>query len=285
MLLRLFERFPPTDLIFKDPGPRAPSEYEDEVARPFSRWFGMAPADLLFDKDVLDLGCGYGGRPVRFVEHGARGAGVEIAESVVASGLRYARGRGIDLDLRVGTGESIPFPAASFDLVTMYDVMEHVFKPREVVVECFRVLRPGGHLAVVFPPYYSVTAGSHLHGYATSVPGLNLVFRTSALKSATQKHLDRSGWKWRDFLRDVPTDKLWNLNGLTIRAFRQIVAESGFRPRLVRYMGQRDRRLSSKHGVRMLPLTPAFLMFQGLASLPVVREAFCTRVVALLERP
>jgi hypothetical protein len=59
--------------------------------------------------------------------------------------------------------------------------------------ETFRVLRAGGVLACVFPGYYSFFGGSHLEGYATSIPGLNLVF-TQALRSAARKYIDRHGW-------------------------------------------------------------------------------------------
>ena len=169
--------------------------------------------------------------------------------------------------------------------MTMFDVMEHVVEPSKVLAECLRVLRPGGRLALVFPPYYDITAGSHLPGYATTFPALNLFFTTRALRSATRRYLERSVWPWRDYLRDVPTDKLWNMNGLTVRKFHRITANSGFRSVLTRYIGHLDHRLSRSRGVKRAILMPAFLSAETLARLPVVREAFCWRVVAMLEKP
>ena len=286
-LLAIFTRFPPEpeNLIFRTPTGRPESEYENEVANPFARWFG-SPSRFTAEKDILDVGFGFGGRPVRFIETGARSvAGVEIDEAHVDAARAFASTKGVNFDARLGLGESLPFPDQSFDLITMYDVMEHVFRPRDVLAECLRVLRPSGQVAVVFPPYYSLFAGSHLHGYATSIPGLNLLFSTRALRSATRRHLDQTAWPWRDFLRDAPTDKLWNMNGLTVRGFRRLVAESAFEMRTLRYFATRDHRTSSKSRRAKLLLLPAFLFFEALAATPILREVFCSRLVAILEKP
>ena len=286
ILLSIFERFPPEYDIFVEPEGRAASEFEAEAGgAPFSAWFGLSPAELFEGRDVLDVGCGHGGKAIQYLRYGARSVtGIEIAEDLVAAAGEFARQREVAdrVGFAVGTGEQIPFADESFDLVTMDDVMEHVVSPAEVLDECRRVLRPGGRLALVFPPYYDLTGGSHLHGYATRVPGLNLVFSTRALKSATRKLFEREGIEYRRWLREEPTDKLWNMNGLTVRGFERLIDERDFEVEQVNLFGHLDRRVPNS-GKRSLP-RPVHAALEAGARAPILREAFCLRVCALLRR-
>jgi len=281
-LLFLFRSFPPTETIFKEAAGRAQTEYGDEVATPFNRYFGRG-SELLRGLDILDLGCGFGGRAVRFIEAGARSViGVEVEEEKITAARRFAAERGIaeKSQFLVGVGEDLPLPAACVDLVLMNDVMEHVIKPHKVLDEVYRVLRPNGRAAIVFPPYYDVIAGSHLHGYATRLPGLNLLFSTKALKSAATLLLEEQGIDFRRYLREVPSDKLWNQNGLTIRQFLRLLHERPFHIDLLLFLGHRDYRFRGYRGLRKLFSLP----FVVAANLPVIREAFCDRVCALLQK-
>jgi len=281
-LLTIFKTCPAKDSIFKDAAPRPQSEYDAECADPFYRWF-EADETMFTGKELLDLGSGFGGRSLRFLEYGAKSVtGVEISEGMVSYANQFANGRARFL---VGTGEKIPSADAQFDMVTMFDVMEHVISPPEVLNECWRVLRPGGILTVVFPPYYDITGGSHLHGYATTFPGLNLFFTTRALKSATHKLLDSQGVTYRQFLRDVPTDKLWNLNGLTVRRFRSLVRASSFHVERFDCLGHMERRLSRHTGGQLAWRLPFYAIPSAIAKIPLLQEIFCFRVCAVLRKP
>ena len=61
-----------------------------------------------------------------------------------------------------GTATDLPFDEASFDAVTMFDLIEHVRDDEAVLQEAFRVLKPGGFLLLTTPnadwhyPSYSV---------------------------------------------------------------------------------------------------------------------------------
>src|SRR5207244_8297664 len=48
------------------------------------------------------------------------------------------------VDVAVGTLEEAHFPAESFDVVTLFHVMEHVTNPRLVLAQVSRVLKPNG---------------------------------------------------------------------------------------------------------------------------------------------
>ena len=282
-LLALFRRFPIRDTIFKDPAGRAEAEYRSEIEMPFYRWFKLGP-EFFTDKDVLDLGSGFGGRTTRFAELGARVTGVEINDDTVARSRAFALSRRVAARFLTGTGEAIPCPDNSFDVVTMFDVMEHVVSPAAVLKECWRVLRPGACAAIVFPPYYNLTGGSHLHGYATTFPGLNLLFSTKALRSAASALLEQQNANWRSFLRDVPTDKLWNQNGLTVRGFHSLVGRTQFVVRRFDCLGHMELRLSRHRGAALWWRVPIYLPAMIAARTPVLQEAVCSRVAAILVK-
>ena len=263
---------------------RSASEYDDEVRLPTYKWFGEG-ADLFAGKDVLDLGSGYGGRTVRFKEYGAESVvGVEINERLTDAGEVWAAERGArGVTFRVGTGEAIPADDASFDLAVMVDVMEHVVDPSRVMGELHRVLRPSGQAAIVFPPYYALRGGSHLHGYATTFPGLNLLFRTSTLRRATARYLDERGVDWRSHFRNVPSDKLWTQNGLTVRGFLRLAERYGFARNRIRLTSHFENRKLAQGLSRRE--AASYAVFRALAQPPVLREAFCERVCALITKP
>jgi SAM-dependent methyltransferase len=97
--------------------------------------------------EILDLGCGTGGMLEPLRRFGAV-RGLDADERAVA----FCRARG---EKRVELLESdrLPLPDDSIDLVTAFDVLEHIEDDRGMVAEIGRVLRPGGSLLVTVPAY------------------------------------------------------------------------------------------------------------------------------------
>jgi SAM-dependent methyltransferase len=94
---------------------------------------------------LLDVGTGVGRMLTLAREAGWQATGVDIDPAVVA----YARARG--LDVRCGALPTLGLPAASFDLVTLWNVLDFVADPLALLAECRRVLAPGGRLFVRTP--------------------------------------------------------------------------------------------------------------------------------------
>lgn len=106
---------------------------------------------------ILDVGCG-GGRTVRKLADAAsrgRVVGVDYAPGSVATSRAVnasliAAGR---VEIRQASVSELPFPAASFDLVTAVET--HYYwpdLPRDVA-EVFRVVKPGGTAIVIAEAY------------------------------------------------------------------------------------------------------------------------------------
>lgn len=99
------------------------------------------------DLDILDVGCGAGNMIHHLAQYGCV-RGIEVDARPVS--IAQARG----YDVRQGDAtQTIPFPDASFDLVTALDVIEHVDGDTNIMREAHRVLRPHGHLLVTTPAF------------------------------------------------------------------------------------------------------------------------------------
>lgn len=92
---------------------------------------------------ILDAGCGMGELTEPLADRERHGV------DMVAEYVEIARSKGIDAV--VGELEHLPYPDATFDLVAVVDVLEHVLDLNAVVAECLRVLRPGGVLVARSP--------------------------------------------------------------------------------------------------------------------------------------
>jgi len=100
-------------------------------------------------RDVLDVGCNTGYGTLRFVPVASRVVGVDVSPRAIEAAMERARdGRP---EFVVTTGFELPFPAATFDLVTSFQVLEHVPDPLAFLRELARVLRPGGTVILATP--------------------------------------------------------------------------------------------------------------------------------------
>lgn len=95
---------------------------------------------------VLDVGAGVGGF---LPELAALGQRVHFTECDRAA-LGAASARGVAHGVRA-SAEALPFRNESYDLVCLFDVIEHVVDDARALEEVARVLRPGG-LAVLSVP-------------------------------------------------------------------------------------------------------------------------------------
>jgi ubiquinone/menaquinone biosynthesis C-methylase UbiE len=81
------------------------------------------------------------------------GAGPQVIPGTIP--LDYERGWDADV-------MPLPYPDGSVDFIHAYHFFEHLHDPRKMLLECERVLRPGGRLSIGVPYYASEIAFTDL---------------------------------------------------------------------------------------------------------------------------
>jgi SAM-dependent methyltransferase len=99
----------------------------------------------------LDVGCSTG-----FVVEAARDRGWDaVGLDLNPSAVEFGRSRG--LDLRAAALEDAAFEPASFDAVSLFDVLEHLLDPVQTLRASLRLLRPRGIIFLYVPNYDSAS--------------------------------------------------------------------------------------------------------------------------------
>lgn len=158
-----------------------PGQVEDDLWAEHIARYAFA-ARLAAGKRVLDLGCGTGYGTAELAKHATEAVGVDIA----ADAIKYATVHYPAAHfLRVPATE-LPFSDAAFDLVTSFELIEHLSDYRTLIEQAHRVLHPAGLFVVSTPNklYYAEARGAsgpnpfHAHEfeYAEYVAALHEYF-------------------------------------------------------------------------------------------------------------
>jgi SAM-dependent methyltransferase len=97
---------------------------------------------------LLDIGCFRG----EFIEHARANHGWDVA------GVEFSQRppNYYGLDIFYGDLASAPYAGASFDVVTLWAVLEHVYDPSRILTQVHRLLKPGGVTVILVPNFTSI---------------------------------------------------------------------------------------------------------------------------------
>ncbi len=134
-------------------------EYFNRMAGRFGKtycpgrtWQGVARMlfALIPPVDIADLGAGEGHLSQLLAKRAKTVVAVDNSEKMVEYGERLARDNGIhNLEYRLGDIENPPLEAQSVDLVLLSQALHHAGNPNRALQAAFRILRPGGSVAVL----------------------------------------------------------------------------------------------------------------------------------------
>lgn len=189
--------------------------------------------EMFKDKDVLDIGCGAGGKSLYYLSKGAKSVtGIDVVEKYKEESESLAKELGlIGFEFVCGDASATDFKNDSFDTIIMNDAMEHVDNPSGVLKEIYRILKPGGKLYVNFPPY-NHPFGAHLSD-SIGIPWVHVFFSEKTLiKSYKELVSDKPDKDMRINFRiskkENGEEYFSYINKMSIKRFNKLVSDSKF---------------------------------------------------------
>jgi len=227
--------------------------------------------EMLKDKDVLDFGCGAGGKSLYYASLGAKSVtGVDIIKRYEEESTKLAKSLGFEDKFKfvLGDATNLPFNENSFDVIIMNDFFEHVSKPESALKEAFRILKPHGKIYLNFPPY-NHPFGAHLSD-AINVPWVHLFFSEKTMINV-----------YKDYMQDVPDgeerinfrfskndkgeDYISYINKMSIKRFNNILKDMNITPSFYNE-------------------TPLRNIFSPFCKIPGIKESFVKMVTCVIEK-
>jgi SAM-dependent methyltransferase len=137
---------------------------------------------------VLDLGCGAGRHAFEMYRRGADVVAFDQDADELSkvrdlfAAMRQAGEvpEGAEADVKEGDALALPFADGEFDRIVAAEILEHVPADLQAISELFRVLRPGGSIALTVPRWLPEVVCWKLSREYHDVPGGHIRIYTDA---------------------------------------------------------------------------------------------------------
>lgn len=119
---------------------------EEKTAQELKEYFKEV-IQYVHKGNLLDLGCAQGDFLARLDKNKWNLFGADISSEAIKKGqTKYPH-----LNLIKGELEEINFSNNFFDVITLWDVIEHLKDPASILRECYRILKPSGVIVIKTP--------------------------------------------------------------------------------------------------------------------------------------
>ncbi len=107
-----------------------------------------ATADIRPGMDVLDVAAGNGNFAIAAAQRGAQVTASDLTPKMIELGRARAEAEGLQIEWQVADAEELPFATDRFDVVASVFGAMFAPRPERVAAELFRVVKPGGLVAM-----------------------------------------------------------------------------------------------------------------------------------------
>lgn len=135
----------------------------------------------------LDIGCATGD----FLLAATPFVGELYGNDVSTYAIKIGGQRGLN-NLREGDFASLKYPTENFDVITMWDLIEHVPDPKLTLAKAYQALKPGGYIVLSTGDVESLAARITGRFWHLMIPPLHIYFFS---KRTIRRYLESSGFK------------------------------------------------------------------------------------------
>ena len=222
---------------------------------------------------VAEIGCGFGGNMLPFLEMGCTVYGIDISlRAIDIAGKSFAERSNTKQPHLMASDifDIEPVSLPKFDLIIMRDVMEHLHNKEKFINHIANFIKPGGKLFIAFPPFMMPFAGHQqmcVSKLASKLPYYHLLPRS--VYATVLRMFGESNAKIDGLLEIKDTRlHLWKFHRMIKKSQFSIVKEEN-------YMINPNYEIKFGLKPRKLPLV---------MNIPVVREFFITTSYILLQK-
>jgi len=197
------------------PGEQAYFERLDAGRRDYAPWMAEVLPYQARDQRVLDVGCGQGIDLVRYAGGGAIATGIDLTPRHVELARQHLVSMGLEGTVVQGDAEHLPFPDASFDIVSSNGVLHHTPDMDAALREIRRVLRPGGRATVIV--YHRDSINYWVHQFLARGLARGMLLREGSMSRVLSRGVERTTIDARPLVRVYTRSRV-----------RQMLGDAGF---------------------------------------------------------
>lgn len=163
--------------------------------------------------NLLDVGCGVGNFLAR-----ARNCGYKVRGIETYVEFKEAAKQAFNVDVDIGLFEEMDLPEDGFQVVTLWETLEHIYDPRSALRQASRILSPNGILAVSVPnlanlgflllrEYSSHRGGEHINFFSPST--LSRMLNDCGFRVVELRTTGNSNWQDLTNLIDLNLERIY----------------------------------------------------------------------------